>query len=443
MSIEILHKDWLLLAKKYCEDSLLIASLWNKIAKNYVDKNRYYHNLSNIQSMLYRVKENTKQIIDFDSLLFAIWFHDITYKSTKNNNEEKSAEFASFALKNFSKQKIHISTVSQLIISKTPISTTPHIQIISEEENPVIRQNIYYIILDAHASFKNLSKYGFKNDLFLEKMAKKDYGFSTDLLWETLWESTDDGLVIVDKDGIINEVNEASIKIHCINFKGMHISEYAKAIERFSVGKNTPAAVAELMISRALVGEKTQKKRWFLRSAARPEGYYSDTTGHTIRNEKGEITGAFVIIRDVTDFVRQEQKAQQNYKELLRESEVLWEAIPDLVFRISKDEVYLDFRIPQHEDLIASQKKLIGSRLEDHLNDDYGALTKWRKAIHQALESGKLQTTEYVLEFPEGLRYFEARIVPNGTEEVVSIVRNVSTQKESQKLISFPSAMVL
>ena len=266
-------------------------------------------------------------------------------------------------------------------------------------------------------------------------MAKKDYGFSTDLLWETLWESTDDGLVIVDKDGIINEVNEASIKIHCINFKGMHISEYAKAIERFSVGKNTPAAVAELMISRALVGEKTQKKRWFLRSAARPEGYYSDTTGHTIRNEKGEITGAFVIIRDVTDFVRQEQKAQQNYKELLRESEVLWEAIPDLVFRISKDEVYLDFRIPQHEDLIASQKKLIGSRLEDHLNDDYGALTKWRKAIHQALESGKLQTTEYVLEFPEGLRYFEARIVPNGTEEVVSIVRNVSTQKESQKLI--------
>ena len=53
---------------------------------------------------------------------------------------------------------------------------------------------------------------------------------------------------------------------------------------------------------------------------------------------KGEITGGFVIIRDVTDFVRQEQKAQQNYKELLRESEVLWEAIPDLVFRISKDE---------------------------------------------------------------------------------------------------------
>ena len=117
MSIEILHKDWLLLAKKYCEDSLLIASLWNKIAKNYVDKNRYYHNLSNIQSMLYRVKENTKQIIDLDSLLFATWFHDIIYKSDKNNNEEKSAEFASFALKNFSKQKIHISTVSQLIIS--------------------------------------------------------------------------------------------------------------------------------------------------------------------------------------------------------------------------------------------------------------------------------------------------------------------------------------
>ena len=70
-----------------------------------------------------------EEIIDFDALLFAIWFHDIIYKASKKNNEEKSAEFASSVLKNLSKEKIHFNTVAQLIIS-----TKSH-QIILKENN--------------------------------------------------------------------------------------------------------------------------------------------------------------------------------------------------------------------------------------------------------------------------------------------------------------------
>jgi hypothetical protein len=33
MSTDILHKEWLLLAKKHCDDQLLIACLWEKIGK--------------------------------------------------------------------------------------------------------------------------------------------------------------------------------------------------------------------------------------------------------------------------------------------------------------------------------------------------------------------------------------------------------------------------
>jgi predicted metal-dependent HD superfamily phosphohydrolase len=129
MSTDILHKEWLLLAKKHCNDQPLIACLWEKIAKKYAGKNRYYHNLSHIHSMLQQAKENREEIIDFDALLFAIWFHDIIYKASKKNNEEKSAEFASSVLKNLLKEKIHFNTVAQLIIS-----TKSH-QIILKENN--------------------------------------------------------------------------------------------------------------------------------------------------------------------------------------------------------------------------------------------------------------------------------------------------------------------
>ena len=129
MRTDILHKEWLILAKKYCDDQLLIGCLWEQIEKKYAGKNRHYHNLSHIHSMLLQAKENREQIIDFDVVLFAIWFHDIIYKSSKINNEEKSAEFASSALKNILKEKIHFNTVAQLIIS-----TKSH-QIILKENN--------------------------------------------------------------------------------------------------------------------------------------------------------------------------------------------------------------------------------------------------------------------------------------------------------------------
>ena len=266
-------------------------------------------------------------------------------------------------------------------------------------------------------------------------MTKFDHGFSSDLLWKTLWDSTNDGLIVINLEGNVVACNSVMVKMIGENLLGMSITEMFEATGIRYTEDGSLATVEDLVATRALRGEKPVQKRWFQHNTANPDGYYTDNTGHTLLDENGKISGAFVIIRDVTDFVLKEQEAQDKYKKILQESEVLWKAIPDLIFRISKDEVYLDFRIPQSEDLIAPQNELIGSRIEDHLNDDYGTLTKWRKAIRVALIVGKLQTIEYVLEFPEGLRYFETRIMPNGQEEIVAIVRNVSAQKESQKLI--------
>ena len=266
-------------------------------------------------------------------------------------------------------------------------------------------------------------------------MTNFDYGFSSDLLWKTLWDSTNDGLNVVNLEGNVVACNSAMEKMIGVNLLGMSLTEMFTATGIRYNEDGTKATVEDLVATQALRGEKPKQKRWFQRNKVNPQGYYTDNTGHTLRDENGEITGAFVIIRDVTDFVIKEKEAQENYKKILRESEVLWEAIPDLVFRISKDEVYLDFRFPQTEDLIAPEMEVIGTRIDQHLNDDYGALITWRNGVREALASGKLQTIEYFLEFPEGLRYFEARIAPNGTEEIVAIVRNVSTKKEFDKII--------
>ena len=117
MLVETLHKNWLLLSEKYFKNTFEAVILWDKIKKNYSSKNRYYHNLMHIYTMLQKASENKSQIKNYNEVLFAIWFHDIIYIPTSKKNEEKSADFAKFALKNISKENIEIDVIYQLIMS--------------------------------------------------------------------------------------------------------------------------------------------------------------------------------------------------------------------------------------------------------------------------------------------------------------------------------------
>ena len=79
---------------RYTTDIALINSLWTEIEKNYNLKNRYYHNLIHLENMIYELESVRKIINDFDVVLLSVFYHDIIYKSTAKDNEEKSAEIA-------------------------------------------------------------------------------------------------------------------------------------------------------------------------------------------------------------------------------------------------------------------------------------------------------------------------------------------------------------
>lgn len=104
-----MKSKWKDLVSKYSNDLDLIENLYEIIEKRYGSFNRHYHNLDHINLMLSEVKRFKNRIDDFDSVLFAIWFHDIIYDPLKRDNEERSAEYArEFLVKiNYEKNRIH------------------------------------------------------------------------------------------------------------------------------------------------------------------------------------------------------------------------------------------------------------------------------------------------------------------------------------------------
>lgn len=71
-----------------------IFNRWSELQKVYSHKSRYYHNLIHLEEMIFWFEKYKNEIRFPDEVLYAIFYHDYVYKSTRKDNELKSAEFA-------------------------------------------------------------------------------------------------------------------------------------------------------------------------------------------------------------------------------------------------------------------------------------------------------------------------------------------------------------
>ena len=151
----------------------------------------------------------------------------------------------------------------------------------------------------------------------------------------------------------------------------------------------------------------------------------------TIVEHEGEIVAALVHDRSVDRELATAVAAaaglflaRERSMQALRQSETryraLLEAIPDLMFRMTRDGTYLDFK-GDGADLAAPPEQLIGARAHDILPRPVA--DKLVIGIGEALDTGRVVTGDYKLILDGVERAFEARIVRDG-DEAVLIVRD-------------------
>ena len=106
----------------------------------------------------------------------------------------------------------------------------------------------------------------------------------------------------------------------------------------------------------------------------------------------------------------------------------LLDAVPDLMFRMTRDGVYLEVK-GRAEDLAVPPSELIGSSAHEILPKDVA--DPLVEGVRRAIDTGEIVTGEYRLELDGRLRDFEARIVKAG-EEAVLIVREFTERNTAQ-----------
>jgi PAS domain S-box-containing protein len=101
-------------------------------------------------------------------------------------------------------------------------------------------------------------------------------------------------------------------------------------------------------------------------------------------------------------------------------------AVPDLIFLLDKNGVYLDYKASK-KDLYFQKDTLIGKNNHDIAPPEFADLIDLK--IGLAFASGEMQVFEYQLPLPtKGMRSYEARMIPIGIEEVMVIARDITDQ---------------
>lgn len=121
--------------------------------------------------------------------------------------------------------------------------------------------------------------------------------------------------------------------------------------------------------------------------------------------------------------------AEENLRVSEGRYKAILNAIPDLIFRINADGQYIDFK-GEGANITIPREQIVGKNLWDLLPHDIANSSY--AAIHKALTSRSVQTCEYKLSTPIGLRDYEARVVVSGHEEILAIVRDITERKQAE-----------
>lgn len=105
------------LLANYTADSKLIKNLWSEISHCYSHPSRQYHNLNHLDSLIKTLSPLKHQMLNWDTVLFSVFYHDIVYDVLRNDNEEQSALLAENRLHQLCLKKEEIQFCCQMILA--------------------------------------------------------------------------------------------------------------------------------------------------------------------------------------------------------------------------------------------------------------------------------------------------------------------------------------
>jgi predicted metal-dependent HD superfamily phosphohydrolase len=142
------------------------SKLWQEIERQYSEPSRHYHTMVHLQNLISELLPVQSRFKNWNVVVFAVVYHDVIYKASKSNNEEKSADLAVERLSRFAVPEESIVRCKEFILA-----TKKHQQVDDEID----------LFTDADLSILGSSTESYR---MYTNQIRKEYSIYPDLLYK-------------------------------------------------------------------------------------------------------------------------------------------------------------------------------------------------------------------------------------------------------------------
>lgn len=244
---------------------------------------------------------------------------------------------------------------------------------------------------------------------------------------ESILDSMGEGVIVTDEKGIIYLINQEAQRITGISVLTSSLVAWANEQAFFAPDTDEQILAADNLLIAAVEDAKAQQMEMLLKKSLKDQNTYIRFISRPFHSTAGKLNGVVVVISDITE----RKKAELELKRSEQTKRALLEAIPDIMFRVNKEGMYLDY-IPAKGDVMPGEA-YIGNYLHDVLEKDIA--DKMMVYLKDSVEKQQLQSFEFQL-FPDNIpKFYEARFTPINGEEALCIIRDVTKRIENREAL--------
>ena len=158
------------------------------------------------------------------------------------------------------------------------------------------------------------------------------------------------------------------------------------------------------------------------------------------RDEIGQMAQAFNnMISDIKESMNKQKRSEEALKKSEFRNRALLNAIPDAMFRVSKEGRFLDVKAPDGFLLPVPIHEWMGAKLQDIFPPQEALSSMYR--IDRVMKTGEMHGYDYKLRVGDDLRHYEGRIVRSGQDEVIMIVRDITEHRRLEEQLRHAQKM--